>query len=169
MNPLHLNDPQITDAEIVANWSIDAVRAGRVELAEALLRIAAQAVRSTPPHPRAPQAVPVVDVPFVGATREETPRPKLRVATYGPTGNGDVDLQRESADLASTAVMQAPPGTLDRRCTFQVVKGNHYQECHGAVYWVHGQIGDTSTPAMVGRWEHVDDELNNDHHAFVEG
>lgn len=165
MNPLHLNDPQITDAEIAAQWSIDAVRAGRGELAEALLRIAAQAVRATP---RAPQVVPVVDVPFVGATRDETPRPKLRVATYGPTGNGDADLQREAADLASTAVMQAP-GTLDRRCTFKILKGNVYAECHGACYWVHGTVGDASTPATVGRWEHVDDELNQDHHAYVEG
>jgi len=168
-----INDPivqdlSISDAEIAAQWSIDAVRAGRAELAEALLRIAAQAVRSTPPHPRASKVVPVVDVPFVGATRDETPRPKLRVATYGPTGNGDADLQRESADLASTAVMAAP-NAIDRRCSFQVVKGNHYQPCHGATYWIPGSIGDASTPATVGRWEHVDDELNQDHHAFVEG
>lgn len=151
MNPLHLNDPNISDAEICANWSIDAVRAGRTELAEALLRIAAQAVRT----PRAPQVVPVVGVPYIGQTHDESPRPapKLRVATYGP---------------AETAVMQAP-NTLDRRCVFEVVKGNHYQPCHGAVYWIPGTVGDAGTPATQARWEHVDDELNTDHQAFVEG
>lgn len=153
----------MTDTELAAQWSIQATREGRYELAEAVLRIAAQSYRAD--QQRQQQRPDAVQVPFAGTTRIE--RPRLRVATYGPTGDGDADLQREAANVSSTQVMTSP-ATLDRRCTFKVLKGNVYSECHGGCFWVPGTVGDAHTPATVARWEHVDDELNDDHIAYVE-
>lgn len=171
--------PRPTDSERLAGWAIIATQEHRLELAESLLRLALQARRveahealqavHRPADPR------IVEVPFIGSTRPEEARPpRLRVATYGPTGNGDADLKRETAELAESAaaalnatqVMQGP-STVDRRCVEQVLKGNVYKLCHGAIWWRPGGVGDASSPATLAQWVHVDEALDADHRAVA--
>lgn len=153
MNPLHLNDPNITDAEIAANWSIDAVRAGRTELAEALLRIAAQAVRTTVAHQATTPEPANVRFAHQSVPSVETIKPPaLTVVMQGPTGNGTADLAREAA-----AIGHAAPVRDNRRCEARVINGNFETECNGGVAW---------DPASY-RWFHVDPELDQDHYAAV--
>lgn len=144
---------QRTDAELLADWSIEATRMGRLEVAEALLRLAIQATRADQ-QARAPRP------PFIGLVGQvRSDAPRLRAAApAGPTGNGDADLDREQ--VAATAIIgihHNSPG-IDRRCRAKVLQGNVYDECHGAAYWVPaaGNTGD-------GHWRHVDTELDNDH------
>lgn len=161
-------DTNLTDAEIAANWSIEATRAGRLELAEAALRIAMQAQRSGTPNRK------IVEVPFAGHTRHEYPRLRTAAPAEGPTGNGDADLQREQAQLApgATAVIPMPTGdqiSLNEgsRCVAKVLKGNVYAECHGAVLWVPATSGGPASPFVEAHWAHVDRVLEQDHQAQV--
>lgn len=156
----------MTDAEIAAEFSVQAVRAGRLELAEALLRVAMQAHRAE----RRPD---VVDVPFAGHTRHEAPR--LRAAApAGPTGDGDADLRREVTQLApaATAVIPMPTGEQistneGSRCVAKMLKGNVYAECHGALMWMPATAGGPAAPFTEAHWAHVDRALEQDHQAQV--
>jgi hypothetical protein len=133
------NDPNVSDAERAAHWSIIATEEGRYELAEALLRIAIQASRKLPAAP----ARPAPDVPRP---------PALTVVMQGPTGNGNADLAREAA-----AIGHAAPVRENRRCEARVINGNFEAECNGGVAW---------EPTSY-RWYHVDPELDQDHYAAV--
>jgi hypothetical protein len=153
-----INDPNVSDAEIAAQWSVDAVRAGRVELAEALMRIAAQAVRA---------ARRTVDVPFAGHTRAEQPRNVV----YTRDENGVPAIVDDSAEVpgiakqgaAVTAIMRAPSVRNSipegRRCEAEI----RYAEstipgmCDQGVWWNEG----------IGRWLHVDGTLDENHYPHV--
>lgn len=159
---------QMSDSEIAAQFSIQATQAGRLELAEALIRVAMQAYRAE----RRPETV---DVPFAGHTRHEYPRLRTAAPVEGPTGNGDADLQREQAQLApaATAVIQMPTGEQisaneGSRCAAKVLKGNVYTECHGAVLWMPAAGGGPAGgPFVEAHWAHVDRMLEQDHQAQV--
>ncbi len=151
-------DTTLTDAEIAANWSIEATRAGRLELAEAALRIAMQAQRSGTRHPKS------VEVPLAGHTRHEYPRLRAAAPEHGPTGNGGADALAPAA----TAVIPTPAGEHEgSRCVAKVLKGNVYAECHGAVLWVPATAGGPAVPFVEAHWAHVDRLLEQDHKAQV--
>lgn len=159
------SDPR-SDAQLLADWSMEAIRIGRLQVGEAILRLAIQAYRTEQAESADQRAARAerntVRVPFLGATRSETPRLRA-VAPAGPTGNGDADLAREHA--AATAIIPIDhnsPG-IDRRCRALDVHMGIESECHGAVYWVPaaGAVGD-------GYWRHVDTALDNAHVPVVE-
>jgi hypothetical protein len=169
--------PRQSDAEMAAEFAATALRDGRYALGKALASIAQQAAAAD--HQRR-----TVNVPWAGMThRHEVPvrdfyepRTGPRVVHpvangTGPTGDGDADLEAAAigAQLERTAVMPAPdlsraPIVPDSaRCVARVTREGVVDECHGVAYWAPGQVGDSSTPATVAGWRHVDPAMDQHH------
>lgn len=151
MNAMMINDPNVSDAEIAAQWSIEAVRAGRVELAEAAFRIAAQAVRAN--RRLIDPTGPITEKDVEAARR-----------AFVAVKNGPITVLSNTDNApAVTAIMQAPSLRdsipQGRRCEFEV----HYAGsattgiCDQGVYWTH----------QLERWIHIDSEIDADHQAYV--
>lgn len=173
-----------TDAERVAGYAAEALGEGRYALGQVLAKIAMQADHQD--RTRAEQRT--VNVPFVGATRNEVPvrdfyeprtAPRLVHPVTngsGPTGDGDADLEAAAIgdQLARTAVMPAPdlrPAPIapdSARCVARVTRDGVVDECHGVVYWAPGQVGDASMPATAAGWRHVDPTVDEHHTPHVD-
>jgi hypothetical protein len=157
------HDNTATDSELLASWAIDAIGRGRLQLAEAIIRLANQARR----------VETATLVPMAGQTRDEQPvRPYLVPQPVdGPTGNGDADLKR--AEAAATAIfgavreqqLEVPESA---RCVAFVIDSGHETSCDHPIYWAHGHVGDLTGPAVSAGWFHVDPALDQ-HHAAVRG
>lgn len=174
------HDGTATDSELLASWAIDAIGGGRLQLAEALIRLANQARR----------VETATLVPMAGTTRDELPvRPYagpqlvrdippaeqvhhiVGFAPDGPTGNGDADIAR--AEAAATAIFGAVREQhLDvpesARCVAFMIDSGHETTCDHPIYWAHGRVGDLSGPAVSAGWFHVDPAMDQ-HHAAVRG
>jgi hypothetical protein len=170
------HDDTATDSELLASWTVDAIGRGRLQLAEALLKLANQARRMES----------AALVRMAGQTRDEQPvraysGPTLvrdvpqgeqehRPVSFGhdgPTGNGDADLAR--AELAATAIFgkvaeQELGVPIGERCRAVDTSSGH--ECHQAIWWAHGHVGDASTPAVRAGWRHVDPSWDSHHEAI---
>lgn len=159
-----MSDNVSTDSERAAQISIMLTQEGRLELAEAVLRLAIQAYRVEAGQSR------TVDVPFAGHTRPEKPVRLIRPATPEEATPTNITFERSASGVptisaASVTAVMAAPAVADRRCVAKVLQENRYVDCHGAIYWVPGVVGDANFPARQARWDHVDDELNADHNA----
>lgn len=169
---------EATDSELAASWAAECLTSGRIELGAALARLAAQA-------DRVERSQRVRNVPVLGATRDEAPRPAVEPtpihdgALYahhepvsGPTGNGDADLARERAELAQTAVfgpvtepvLDVPP---TRHCRATIMRDGVRDTCHGVLYWEAGTTGDATTAPTSAGWRHVHPNLEQDHPPYL--
>lgn len=161
------HDATATDSELLASWTSQAINLGRLELAEALIRLAIQARRvesatlvrmagsTRDEQPARPYTGPQLVREIPPAEQVHTPLP---FGADGPTGNGDADLAR--AEAAATAIfgrvaekeLNVPvDGT---RCVSEDRSGGW--ECHQAIWWV-------QRPDEPGYWAHVD-AAHDDHH-----
>jgi hypothetical protein len=153
--PVSQNRP--SDTAKLASWAQEALAEERLELAEALVRLALQASRMDK-KPRNGGTIgqgAVVHVPFAGQTRPEVPMRAPRPA--GPTGDGEADLEREARAIvqtAATAVFNKPTSVPDaRRCMGWMEKDGVAAPCSGGLYY--------SDERRV--WLHVDHNLDGDH------
>jgi hypothetical protein len=184
------HDATATDSELLGSWAIDAIGSGKLQLAEALIRLANQARRvesatlvpmagrTRDEQPVRPYLVPQhIDgptlVPMAGRTRDEQPVRPYLVPQHidGPTGNGDADLKR--AEAAATSIFGAVREQhLDvpesARCVAFVIDSGHETSCDHPIYWAHGGVGDLTGPAVSAGWFHVDPKIDQ-HHAAVRG
>jgi hypothetical protein len=157
------HDNTATDSELLASWTVDAIGLGRLQLAEALLRLANQA--------RKVEGATLVRM--AGQTRDESPvRPYIvRDVPDGPTGNGDADLAR--AEVAATAIFGAVQEKQlgvpeSSRCVAFVVDSGFESACNMPIYWNHGHVGDQNQPMVSAGWFHVDPAADQ-HHQAVRG
>lgn len=134
--------PALSDADLLAEWAVFALKDGRYELAVALTRLAAQAQRIST----------AVAVPMAGSTREETPaRPdmlpdrRLRVVD-DPRDDGTQIFARLDSDHVPDS----------RRCEAKMVRDGIADICRGVVFW------DEETG-----WRHVDTRLDGVHAIVV--
>lgn len=155
------SNAQMSDGERAAQISIQLTQEGRLELAEAVLRLAIQAhkAESTPPR--------IVNVPFAGATREEPPANGRRPYPVGDRGPEEVIpaatyVSAALSDGASTAVMDAGQTA---RCAVKIRKGEHLLPCDAGIFWQHGAVGDENTVARLAGWYHVDGTWDDHHEA----
>jgi hypothetical protein len=181
-----MTDPRLTDAQLAAEWSAQALREGRYELGFVLARIAAQAHRAT-------QAT--VAVPMAGQTRDEQPRrpqanqtdldtfrdavervhnahpgglaqgprPQIRIVPSGSTGDTSTDQARREVADAATSILRAiddrPSVAAGTRCAAIDLGSAMQLPCDQPIYLEH-------TPSE-SLWLHIDTSLNAHHDAVL--
>jgi hypothetical protein len=166
------HDNTATDSELLASWTIDAIGRGRLQLAEALLRLANQARRIETARL----------VPMAGPTRDEQPA-RLHVVRHdgadGSTAYEAVATMNSPSqapplvEAAATAIFGAiREQQLDvpesARCVAFMIDSGHETTCDHPIYWAHGRVGDLTGPAVSAGWFHVDPAMD-EHHAAVRG
>lgn len=154
-------DTAATDAQIVTEYAVDALRAGRFNLARALTSLAARITE-------VPQPIQGYGSSWVANHVEPAPQitpapPTLRVVLDGPTGNGDRDLAR--AEAAATAVMARPVPQSDR-CAAIDPGAVVPIPCGHPIYL---ETRDDQGNQVDPFWLHVDPSINTHHDAVPQG
>lgn len=166
--------PRITDAELAAQWSSQALNEGRYDLGLALARIAVQAARSeaqpTPaafvPQPDGRHLYPVPTAGRAPVPTEDDPADALTRLGIGITAPAERDFQHVLSRALQEDIERLPvvpsgetrPGPMEsRRCEAKFVRDGIADVCHGVLFWA----------AQAQSWHHVDASYDRHHDPVV--
>lgn len=173
----------LDDADYTRRLAIEALQNGRTELGVGLANLALRAARAAGRYARVNHltAADIVNVPFLGATRDEQPRNTDNACSDewqpahaagsrpdscatcsaglppGPTGNGDADLQRAETSIFNAVDTAGMPAPESSRCKVMETRrdGNNVMinPCRRVIFLEH----------ETGVWRHLDPAWDADH------